>query len=98
VRLSWICWVLLLFVVYLTYTDEDCTNFLFCVDFCSGNGRVAAVEEVYRLKVFENKLPLCFTRMIISRIMRQVGLVKCVGDMRSVCRVLVGKPEEKKSL
>jgi len=65
---------------------------------CSGNGRAAAVGEVYRLKVFENKLPLCFARMIISRIMRQVELVKCVGDMRSVCRVLVGKPEEKKSL
>jgi len=70
-------------------------TFFSVYDFCSGNGRVAAVEEVYRLKVFENKLPLCFTRMIISRIMRQVGLVKCVGE---VCRVLVGKPEEKKSL
>lgn len=54
--------------------------------------------EVYRLKVSENRLPLCFTRMIISRIMRQMGLVICMGDMRSVCRVLVDKPEENKSL
>jgi len=77
---------------------DDTTNFHFVYDFCGGNGRATAVGEVYRLKVFENKFPLCFTRMIISRIMRQVGLVKCVGDMRSVCRVLVGKPEEKKSL
>jgi hypothetical protein len=54
------------------------------------------VGEVYRLKVSENRLPLCFTRMIISRIMRQMGLVICMGDMRSVCRVLVDKPEENK--
>jgi hypothetical protein len=54
------------------------------------------VGEVYRLKVFENRVPLCFTRIIISRIMRQVGLVICMGDTRSVCRALVGKPEEKK--
>jgi len=84
--------------MYVTFTDEDCTNFHFVYGFCSGSGRAAAVGEVYRLKVFENRLPLCFTKMIISRIMRLVALLMCMGDMRSVCRVLVGKPEEKKSL
>jgi hypothetical protein len=48
--------------------------------------------------VFEERLPLCFTRRIITRIMRQMGLVICMGDMRSVYKVLVGKPVEKKSL
>jgi hypothetical protein len=48
--------------------------------------------------VFENGLPLCLTKMIMSRIVRQVGLVICMGDTRCVCIVLVGKPEEKKSL
>jgi hypothetical protein len=84
--------------MYRTFTDEDSTNFHFVYGFCSGNGRAAAVGEVYRLKVFENRLPLCFTRMIILGIMRHVGLVICMGDMRSVRRVLVDEPEEKKSL
>ena len=64
--------------MYLTYTDEDFTNFHFVFGFCSGNGRVAAVGEVSRLKVLENRVPLCFSRMIKSRIMRQVGLVICM--------------------
>jgi hypothetical protein len=63
--------------------------------FCSGNGRAAAAGEVYRLRVFENRVLLCISRMIRSRIMRQVGIVICVGDMRSVCRIVVVKPEEK---
>lgn len=73
--------------MYLTFTDEESSNFHFVYGFCSGSGRAAALGEVYRLKVFENRLPLCFTRMIISRIMRQVRLVICMGDRRSVCRV-----------
>ena len=84
--------------MFRTFTDEDSTNFHFVYGFCSGNGRAAAVGEVYMLKEFENRLPLCFTGMFISRIMRQMGLVIYMGDMRSVCRVLVDKPEEKKSL
>jgi hypothetical protein len=80
--------------MYLTFTDEDCTNFYFVYGFCIGIGRAAAVGEVYMLKVFENRLPLCFTGMIIPRIMRQVGLIMYMEDMRSLCRGLVGKPEE----
>jgi hypothetical protein len=80
--------------MYLTFTNDDCTTFHFVYGFCSGNGR--EVGEVYRLSVFENRVLLCITRMIRSRIMRQVGLVICMGDMRCVCRVVVGKPVEKK--
>ena len=40
--------------------------------------------------------PIIF-RVIKSRRMRWVGHVPCMGERRGVCRVLVGKPERKKS-
>jgi hypothetical protein len=36
--------------------------------------------------------------MINSRRMRWVGHVALMGTMRSVCRILVGKPERKRPL
>jgi hypothetical protein len=38
------------------------------------------------------------TRMIKSRSMRWVGYETCMGEMRIVHKILVGKPQEKKPL
>jgi hypothetical protein len=37
-------------------------------------------------------------RVIISRRTRRTGYVALMGKMRNPCRILVGKPEEKRSL
>jgi hypothetical protein len=36
-------------------------------------------------------------RVIKSRRMKRVGNVACMGDMRNACRILVRKPEGKRS-
>jgi hypothetical protein len=37
-------------------------------------------------------------RMIKSRRIRWAGHVSCMGEKRNACRILVGKPEEKRPL
>jgi hypothetical protein len=54
-------------------------------------------------KTAENELrdlysPPSIIRVIKSRRMRWVGHVARLGEMRNVCRLLVGKPEGKKPL
>jgi hypothetical protein len=50
-------------------------------------------EELHNLYSLENII-----RMIKSRRMRWAGLVALIGEMRNVCKILVGKPERKRPL
>jgi len=56
------------------------------------------MERSYKIRSFVICIPHPILRVIKSRRMRWVGNVARMGDRRGVYRVLVGKPEGKRSL